>query len=538
MSGWPWPLDGIQSWFDNLWNWISQAAVNAVSVVSNWIWSAVYWLRDRVSEVGSWIWSRISPVLGPVADWIRRAASWAWDSLWAFAKDPLGFIKRGTDWLGSMLTQAWNSIVAGVNALGSSVSSWLGAARDYLAGKLTGVYNSLVGAVGGAVNTLGAAFNGAVATVGGWVSAALSGVAKALGEGLQGFLDWFLKGIGTVATTVGSFLNERVVAPLASAVGGLKTWLTNALQGLFTSVLNFFASPKSPDPQDPVRSIAEALTTVFGFGLSMALPVMAGELVHPVKQMGFPQLSAMLYDMSGFGRIASALTLELATASYITPLRWGLNTLWRPRIPPTAMADRMLLEGHIGEGDWRTIYAKWGWKEGDIDAWRRSMYTKPNQRTLLTMLEDPEVPEDWIIRKLTELGLERPDVDQLVGYKRRLIEAKRLARFDSEKSKLVTNAKYDFARGYITEEDLRSTLKSLDYTSEEVEYHVRDAREDRERKRKDMLVDNYVEAYVKGMIESDQELRDRLAEIMVDPQLVEVTVDDAYVRRFKKPRGS
>jgi hypothetical protein len=265
---------------------------------------------------------------------------------------------------------------------------------------------------------------------------------------------------------------------------------------------------------------------------------MAGELVHPMKQMGFPQLSAMLYDMSGFGKIASALTLELATASYITPLRWGLNMLWRPRIPPTAMADRMLLEGHIGEGDWRTIYAKWGWREGDIDAWRRSMYTKPNQRTLLTMLEDPEVPEDWIVRKLTELGLERPDVDQLVSYKRRLIEAKRLARFDSEKSKLVTNAKYDFTRGYITEEDLRNTLKSLDYTPEEVEYHVRDAREDRERKRKDMLVDNYVEAYVKGMIESDQELRSRLAEIMVDPQLVEVTVDDAYIRRFKKPRGS
>jgi hypothetical protein len=551
VTNWPWPLDGIQGWFDSLWNWVSTAATNAVSVVSSWIWGAIYWIRDRIGEGWNWLSGKFWDGVYWVRDRLNEGWSWLsgrfWDAIY-WVRDRLsdgwnyiggkvwGFITWLNTQVSSGFTWLSNAVNTGLSGVRSFLSSSLGSLWGSISGGLSGLWSSISTSLGNVQKYISSSVGALWDSLTGLAGDLLKGMGEALGTALQGFMDWLLKGLGTVATTVGSFLNERVVAPLASAVGGLKTWLTNALQGLFQSVLSFFSSPKSPDPQDPVRSIAEVLTTVFGFTLSMALPLMAGELVHPLKEMGFKQVSAMLYDMAGFGKIASALTLELATASYIMPLRWGLNMLWRPRIPPTSMADRMLFEGNIDEAGWRTIYAKWGWKEADINAWRRTMYIKPNQRTLLTMLEDPEVPEEWVLRKLSELGLEPGDRDQLVEYKRRLIEAKRLARLDPEKSRLITNAKSDLVKGYITEGTLRATLAELGIEADEIDYHVADALGDRLRRYKDQLLDTYRDGYVKDLV-TDDELEARVREVLVDEEAADLFLQAAYIAKYRRPRA-
>jgi len=109
--------------------------------------------------------------------------------------------------------------------------------------------------------------------------------------------------------------------------------------------------------------------------------------------------------------------------------------------------------------------------------------------------------------------------------------------YTAERNRLRDNAKTDLVKGYITEKDLRSTLETLGYTADEVEYNVQDAIQDRERKRKDLMVNELVDAYVKNLIETEVQLESLLSEYIVDPGLVEVMVDDAYIRRYKKPKA-
>jgi hypothetical protein len=65
----------------------------------------------------------------------------------------------------------------------------------------------------------------------------------------------------------------------------------------------------------------------------MAVPFIAGELVHPIKNMGLSQLSAVLYDMAGFGKISGALVTALMTPTWIVPLQHAMNVLARPSLP-------------------------------------------------------------------------------------------------------------------------------------------------------------------------------------------------------------
>jgi hypothetical protein len=537
MAGWPWPLDGIQRWFEDLWNWISTAAVNAVSVVSDWIWSAVSWVKDQIAETVTWLWSQIKPLLGPIGVWVENAAALIAKTFLDFAQDPVGFIQRSVNWIGDVLRQAWDSLAAGVNAVGSSISNALGAAKDAIVGGLTNVYNSLVGVVSDVGNTIATAFNGAMATVGGWVSDALAGVAKALGDALRGVWDWFATNIPAAAAAVGTFLTENVAKPIMGALSWVVNGVSGMLSSFYQSIIDFFKGHSPVQPEEAANYTVPLMLISGTAGLGAAVVGAVGSLKVLGSGVEARALTDFIRDLFGLADMFKLTLGPLLTAAYGEPIRQYYNAVYRPNIPSTGQADQMLFEGNISEDEWRRIYAYHGWKDEDMEAWRRTMYREPAQRTLLTMLEDPEVGEPWVRKKLAEIGFTQEDVEVLIGYKRRLIEAKAKSAFESERNKLRDNAKADFVKGYIVENDLRSTLQTLGYSPEEVEYHVQDAKEDRERKRKDMLVDNYVDAYLKDIIKSEDELASALSTVIVDPDIVNLTVEDAYVRKYKKPKG-
>jgi len=53
-TDWGWPWDIVQGWFQDLWNWVSEAAVSAVSAVSGWLDDAVKALQQGLTDVGVW----------------------------------------------------------------------------------------------------------------------------------------------------------------------------------------------------------------------------------------------------------------------------------------------------------------------------------------------------------------------------------------------------------------------------------------------------------------------------------------------------
>lgn len=375
--------------------------------------------------------------------------------------------------------------------------------------------------------------------------------AKTQLEALQAFLEGLVAGLSEVITKgvfppvelllqlLGPVLVPLVTLFAETAVKAVKIAhepVAQALEKPFREQLtNFTSQFLGSEGVRPDQAIERA-TVMFGqalkFGTFAHALALVGELVHPTKELGLPQLAAALADFGAFAPIAANTVGIEARAAIGRPMQYQANRITRSQLPDLRAVTEMFLERRIDLATFKERLAFEGWRDEWIEAYLTPAgdpdeavpYREPTARELGVIFEDVTVDEAWIMAMLRQGGYSDRDADQV-------LKGVRMRGQKSVRMGLLSEAQGAFEEGTLSADGLDQVLETLGLRDESRRLvHQRGAL-GRARHVTKLLAQQY-ETLAKGQVIGLEDYRVALAGLGMQDEVVaaEVAVVDALLR--------
>ena len=582
MSGWPWPLDAVQAWFDDLWGWIGNAAESAVKVVAGWINNSASWLWNQILNVGNWIVSSAADIV---------------------AKVGMGITSLGTT-LGSAITNFAGLVGKNFSDVGAWIYAQVSAAVDASAKTFEGFSSGLAGLIGNIAaqisKGLGDLGSWLGSTVWGWIDGALRWATDSfawlnsqlqdVGSNLVNVVNAAVGGVGEAVASGLGFVFGPVIEGATNffnAVGGLAagfdpSMLLSDVQGGIASLMAAMTEAFTPhSPRDPGEAFNMAwnlisqISQIYMVQTTTMLAVEAVSLgqidTAPAKFLDTPQLQA------GYS-LVQQLFSTMNEAALIIPLRQHMMRAFTPNIPgagdlisfvvrevipPEKFYEYMPLQGFSRE------IAGWYWEAHWVlpginqlyTAFHRGIISRDELDKYIVLHDFKPEPRPGIAKSDQEIvrGIIKtliPRVDIRYAWEGGMISDEELtARYEGlgyeedsglmaqiqiartlteEIGKVRTEWLTDFTDGYIDEGTLRANLEVLGILGARQDYYVLYAVKRRDRNAAKKRLGIYHDAYLKDLI-TDEEIDTYVREILVDPDAIDVFLQDSYTDKYKKP---
>ena len=326
--------------------------------------------------------------------------------------------------------------------------------------------------------------------------------------------------------------------------------IEDALELLVDAVLRV-SVPGDDEPSVTARrQVAETLIPILKLETTIGSAMCLAELIHPMKELGFGNISHIFHDSFGFAKMTGSVIDPLSRASVGSPIEKAINRIFQPYLPNQGELTGLARKYEISEDQYRDAMRGYGVKEEYIDALLHGFWADPRLREilLLAQVERPDAdapqaardwlhnanldeyigPDWWFALKFAKAGYDRIDIPVLIKVVRSQFLIKELG-------DLRTVRRAQYKSGQLSRADYETFLRGRGLREDELAPQL-DAIEDEIRKdQRDETQKLYELQYKNGRIDEDH-LKTELTSLGLDEQRVTSRVGYLTTQRLGKLR--
>ena len=455
MTNWPWPLDGVQNWFESLWN-----------NINSWIWSGVEWLKGEVFKHIGWLkerieegWSWLSGEVWKHILWLKSRVEEGWSWFLTEVGSRINWLRdeivEGRNWLSGEvwkhITWLKDRIVEGWNWIDSEVSKHLEGFRKWAQDGLKWIVNEVYTRLTNTAQTLQTAFNGAfegfvkgiveffspilkpIQEFFAWLWGELQKAWVKFTEWLQNTLKWLLEQIQYVLSYLAGLMQtarQIFVTPIENMCRQAIDSISNAIKPgspppeIQTSVENMFLTLKDRLESEVDRIYSSPVdlgATVGKAGAIASLGIVASivaqaiataaDNVQPLRRIGIPEIIRDIGRNLGLAFVCGTPITVMLETGLFRPLRYYYNEKYAPYIPREEDLIKLRLRGQLEDNDYYK-YMRW---QGYSHEWSSKLLEAnrvlPSEADLRNFVWRGLISEDRYISTLRQMGYHEDFID-------------------------------------------------------------------------------------------------------------------------------